>query len=147
MNKRYYDQCYYNIIQRCYNPEHSKYENYGGRGITMYEPWRNDYQLFLSYVTSLPQPPGTSLDRRCNDYGYHPMNLRFATPKQQKDNQRKVTKQKAGQSGYKWVTPWYNNFVGKYKHNGVWHYVGSFPTAEEAYAKVCEHRLARDLPV
>ena len=33
--------------QRCYNPKHPKYENYGGRGIGVCEEWATDFWKFV----------------------------------------------------------------------------------------------------
>lgn len=34
------------IKARCYNKNHDAYEDYGGRGIKMYKPWRDSYVTF-----------------------------------------------------------------------------------------------------
>jgi hypothetical protein len=36
-----------NMIQRCTNPNHQQYQDYGGRGIEVCEQWRNSFQKFL----------------------------------------------------------------------------------------------------
>ena len=37
------------IIQRCCNTKAKNYHNYGGRGITMFEPWRINFTSFESF--------------------------------------------------------------------------------------------------
>jgi hypothetical protein len=81
---------------RCCNPGNRYYEGYGGRGITMYEPWLSSYQSFASWIRDNlgPRPsPDHSLDRIDNDGNYEPGNLRWATDVQQQRNRRstKVT--------------------------------------------------------
>ena len=40
------------IKARCYKPRSNSYENYGGRGIKMFEAWKNSYETFRDYVPS-----------------------------------------------------------------------------------------------
>lgn len=72
--------------QRCFNPKHPAYKNYGGRGITMCARWRNNYAAFLADMGRCP--PGLTLDRRNNDRGYMPSNCHWATRKEQAANSR-----------------------------------------------------------
>lgn len=82
---------WYGAKNRCYNPNATGYENYGGRGITMYEPWINDFAAFYEYVSQLEHfgEAGYSLDRIENDENYEPGNLRWATRAEQNRNQRR----------------------------------------------------------
>jgi hypothetical protein len=76
--------------QRCTNPKNPEWKNYGGRGITMCEQWRNSYVAFLAYILEhLGRcPSGMSLDRIDNDKGYEPGNIRWATASEQTWNRR-----------------------------------------------------------
>jgi hypothetical protein len=75
------------IKTRCFNKKNKAYKGYGGRGITMHEPWRRNFRAFAADVG---QRPGDdySLDRIDNDKGYYPDNVRWATRVQQADNTR-----------------------------------------------------------
>ncbi len=86
--------CWVNMRKRCYNPKHSDYSNYGGRGIKIAPEWRVDFAEFSSYVESVlgPRPEGCSLDRIDNDGNYAPGNLRWATCSQQGRNRRSNVK-------------------------------------------------------
>lgn len=79
--------CWKNIRQRCNNPRHPNYSNYGGRGVC--EQW-GKFETFLAYILAyLGEPlPGQSLDRIDNDGNYAPGNVRWATPLQQSHNRR-----------------------------------------------------------
>lgn len=87
--KRVY-QAWSNLESRCYNPKNPGYKNYGGRGIKVWEEWKNSFQSFFEYVKTLPRygETGMSLDRIDNDKGYCPGNLRWATAKEQCNNRR-----------------------------------------------------------
>ena len=78
--------------QRCYNPSNKGYKNYGGRGITVYKGWKENFQEFYNYVSKLPHfgQMGYSIDRIDNDGNYEPGNIRWATRTQQSRNRRNV---------------------------------------------------------
>lgn len=79
-----------NMIQRCTNPNTTHYKDYGGRGIKVCEEWKNDFQSFSAYVSSMPHfgEEGRSLDRINNDGNYEPGNVRWATKSEQNKNRR-----------------------------------------------------------
>lgn len=78
------------MLQRCLNPNCCSYPNYGGRGIKVIKQWYK-YKLFLDYLlkTIGRCPDGMSIDRIDNDKNYCPGNLRWATRKQQQNNQQR----------------------------------------------------------
>lgn len=63
--------------QRCYNPNYSHYMYYGGIGITVYQPWVDSFEEFVSYMG--PRPDGYTLDRIDSTIGYYPGNVRWAS--------------------------------------------------------------------
>ena len=79
-----------NIIRRCYSVNATGYSRYGARGITVYQPWRESFSLFVSYIerTLGPRPKGKSLDRVNNDGDYCPGNLKWSTSSEQAENRR-----------------------------------------------------------
>ncbi len=83
-------RCWSHIKTRCFNPKGQKYSYYGGRGITLYTPWINNFMAFYKYVSKLPHygEPNRSLDRIDNDGDYWPGNLRWATKSEQMKNRR-----------------------------------------------------------
>jgi hypothetical protein len=79
------------MIQRCTRPEHPSFPYYGGRGIEIYRPWRESFACFFQHVGERPSPKH-SLDRKNNEYGYFPGNVRWVTAKEQANNKRKPQK-------------------------------------------------------
>lgn len=77
---------------RCHNPNDAGYENYGGRGIAVWEPWREDRALFLAHLVGLDgwDNPALEMDRIDVNKGYEPGNLRFITKAENSRNKRSV---------------------------------------------------------
>lgn len=81
-----------NIKTRCFNANRKEWENYGGRGITMYKPWINNYELFKEWIINNigDRKEGYTIDRYPNNDGnYEPGNLRWADKLTQSRNRRK----------------------------------------------------------
>lgn len=77
------------MVQRCHNSRNARYADYGGRGITVCERWRD----FVNFYADMGErPAGRSLDRIDNDLGYSPENCRWATNTEQRRNRRDTAK-------------------------------------------------------
>lgn len=77
-----------NAKRRCYDQNHPRYADWGGRGIAMCARWKDSFPSFLADMGPRPSPKH-SLDRYPNNNGnYEPRNCRWGTAKQQVDNRR-----------------------------------------------------------
>ncbi len=75
--------------RRCLRPDCDHYHDYGGRGITICERWlgKDGFTTFLSDMGERTSR-NHSIDRIDNDGNYEPGNCRWATAKEQRQNQR-----------------------------------------------------------
>lgn len=77
------------IKARCYNPKVQAYKNYGGRGITMCDEWKNDFQLFYKWAINNGYQENLTIDRINNNGNYEPNNCRWTTMAEQNKNKRR----------------------------------------------------------
>lgn len=77
-----------NIKTRCYNVNDPHYKNWGGRGITMCDVWKDDFLTFHNWAISNGWEPGLTIERIDNDKGYEPLNCKWITHAEQAKNKQ-----------------------------------------------------------
>ena len=89
-----------NMLDRCTNPEHKSYKDYGGRGIMVCDEWLS----IINFIDWCEHTyiEGMTLDRIDNDKGYSPDNCRWADRTIQSINQRIMKNNKSGYVGVSW---------------------------------------------
>ncbi len=75
-----------NMWDRCTNPNHKGWKNYGGRGVTICDNWKT-FDKFFEDMGPKPTPKHT-IEREDGNVGYEPMNCRWATVAEQNRNKR-----------------------------------------------------------
>lgn len=86
--------------QRCQNPRATAYKFYGGRGIKVCEEWDTNFWAFACQMGPKPTPLHT-IDRIDPDGDYEPGNCRWASPQEQRANQRPASR-RAAKTRYIW---------------------------------------------
>ena len=76
--------------KRCYNPNSKAYKNYGGRGISMCQEWKENFINFYDWSMEHGYSEELSIDRIDVNGNYEPSNCRWAANKEQGRNQRKT---------------------------------------------------------
>ena len=81
-------QTWHHMKQRCYDKGLSSYKDYGGRGITIYSEWQDNFMAFYDWAMNNGYSDELSIDRIDNNKGYFPENCRWITMKEQQRNTR-----------------------------------------------------------
>jgi hypothetical protein len=73
--------------QRCFNPKHSGFKNYGNKSITICDEWYNSFEKFRDWALVNGYQEGLTIDRINNKGNYEPSNCQWLT---RSENSKKV---------------------------------------------------------
>lgn len=87
-------QAYHSMMARCYNPKTENFYLYGGRGVSVCNEWRGDYESFLQWSLSNGWHKGLQLDKDIKGNGklYSPNDCLWVTPKENANSRRNCVK-------------------------------------------------------
>ena len=131
--------------QRCRNPNHASYKNYGAQGITLATELER-FEDYRDYVTSLSgyDPVNATLDRINNNRGYEKGNLRWVSYSIQVANRRFSGKGFNKYTGVNWSKT-HNRWVARVTLKGKVLLSKVYLTEREALEArnqfICEHGL------
>ncbi len=103
-NTKLYD-VWKNMKRRCYTKSNPTYNNYGGRGITICNEWKNSFIAFHHWATNNGYIETLTLDRTNNNGNYEPSNCRWITHAAQQFNTRTIKVNNT--SGYRGI--WFSH--------------------------------------
>ncbi len=115
------------IKKRCYDKKNKHYADYGGRGITVCERWKNSFENFYEDMGN--KPLNYSIDRIDNNGSYESSNCRWATQSEQTLNTRK---RKGTKSKYRGVSSRKYGHRARVGVKGTIINIGSYKTEIEA---------------
>lgn len=128
-NKLY--RAWVNMRQRCNNPNHQYYHDYGGRGVEVCPEWDSSFETFKEWAISNGYAEGLTLDRKGNGLLYSPEFCRWTNRTAQQRNRRAQRNSTSGYIG-----------VSVHTRSGTWQAgikiagksknLGHFKTAEAA---------------
>ena len=128
-NKTKIWRTYYNIKQRCNNPKHPRYNDYGGRGIKMCKEWEDDIMNFINWAKENNYNDSLTIDRINVNQNYSPSNCRCVSYSIQSIN---TTTRIDNTSGYRGVSRDKHNWRAQIQIKGKSKFLGYFDTPEEA---------------
>lgn len=122
---------YHGMLNRCYLQTIPGYENYGARGITVCNDWKESYDSFKHWAVNNGYTPDLSIDREDVDGPYCPSNCRWIPMGEQQRNKRKLSGTSSKYIGVSRCTK-SNLWICYVKVNRVMQNLGRYITEDEA---------------
>lgn len=77
---------YRGMKDRCFNKNNPKYKNYGGRGISMCDEWKNDFMCFYNWAMDNGYEETLTIERINVNGNYEPSNCKWIPACEQAKN-------------------------------------------------------------
>jgi hypothetical protein len=77
---------------RCFGVRHNKYKDYGGRGITVCDTWKDKFIEFNDWALQNGYNDTLTIERENNDGNYCPENCKWIPKSEQNKNRRNSAK-------------------------------------------------------
>lgn len=119
------------IKTRCFYRNHNAYQNYGGRGVTMCEEWKNSFVSFKSWAIENGYSDNLTIDRINVDGDYCPENCHWVSMSFQEFNKRTSKRNTSGHTGVSFNKK-DKRWIAYIVVQGKRHYLGSFLCIEDA---------------
>jgi hypothetical protein len=122
-------QTWRGMKNRCFNVKFNYYSDYGGRGITVCDEWKNSFIAFKNWAMNNGYSDNLEINRINNNDSYSPQNCDFVSRYINTQNTRKKVTNNSGYTGVIKVNSKWRAVIdsfGKHFHLGV------FPTPEDA---------------
>lgn len=118
--------------KRTSDKNNKSFENYGGRGISVCDEWKDDFTSFYNWSINNGYKKGIEIDRIDNDGNYEPSNCRWVDRIIQAQNKRVLmSTNTSGHKGVHWAKK-EGSWIVKIRSAGVTKYLGSFKDINEA---------------
>ena len=141
--KLYKSWCH--MKERCFVKKDKSYKNYGGRGITICDEWRNNFMAFYDWSMANGYEEHLTIDRINNDGNYEPSNCRWVNGTIQASNRRIL--KSTNTSGYKGITKTkYKKWRSVITIERKTIHLGCFKTKIEAAIAYDKHVIENNLP-
>ena len=130
LSKHHLHSVWSNMKSRILNINSEDYKNYGARGITICDEWKNDFKSFYDWSLANGYKKELTIDRMNNNGNYEPSNCRWVYRDIQNRNRRKIFKHNT--SGYKGVSRKQTKWRATVGDNNKSVHIGMFNSAIEA---------------
>lgn len=109
---------FHHMKDRCYNPNDSHYDDYGGRGIRICDEWLQDFKTFYGWSLKNGYRDDLTIERIDVNGNYEPSNCTWIKLEEQSENRRcniRITYNGKTQNLKQWADELGMNYIGLYQ--------------------------------
>lgn len=139
---------------RCNNPNNTRYPRYGGRGIKI-SPLFDSFEVYVNTLMALPNCPteliksNLQVDRKDNEKGYYPDNLRWVTTATNGANKTHSQEYSTSKIRGVFYCNTHNRWIATVTHEGKKllssHHISEYEAAEARNLFITKHGLPHPL--